>query len=203
MHNSGKLLIVTMFVAALAAAATSWWFRYEATHQSAQFWGAEDARLIRDAPNVELLQLRCTAAAPMILRTTDPPQDQVPQAANTPDPSLPHERLRLGQATWIIEARRDISTAPGLTHLRNALLEDRSFEWGPYESDLNEPPATIALVFRERTDSQPLTVFFLPNFTRALVSGPGDDRFRSISTRPIAAGLAETITEWSQQPASP
>jgi hypothetical protein len=203
MHNSGKLLIITMFLAALLAAAASWWFRYEATHRSAKFWGPEAARLIRDAPLVELLHLRSTAPPRMILRSADPRQDQSPLASSAPDGSSPRDELQLGQVTWIIEARRDIFNAPGLTHLRNALLEDRSFGWGTYLTDLDDPPATTALVFRESADSHPLTILFLPNFTRALVSGPGDDRFRSISTQPIAAGLAETINDWSQQPAAP
>src|SRR5882724_5292436 len=115
MHNSGKLLIITMFVAALAAAAASWWFRYEATHQSAQFWGPEAARLIRDAPTVELLTLQLA--------------DKTQSAPSSPDTSALSVST-FGHKIWTIAAKRNISTAPGLSHLRNALLEDRSFNWG-------------------------------------------------------------------------
>ena len=36
---------------------------------------------------------------------------------------------------------RDISSAKGLTHLRNALLEDRSYDWtatGPADTDWSQ-----------------------------------------------------------------
>jgi len=39
-----------MLVIALAAAAISWWFRFDATHRAAKFWGPDGVRLIRDAP---------------------------------------------------------------------------------------------------------------------------------------------------------
>src|SRR5262245_471220 len=80
--TSGKLVILGVVAIATVAAAASWWFRYKATHRAAEFWGSEDARLIRDAPIVEMY-----------------------------------------------EPARDISAARGLVHLRNALLEDRSFQW--------------------------------------------------------------------------
>src|SRR5262245_15088624 len=123
MRNSGKLLIIGMFVVAIAAAAASWWFRYEATHKAAQFWGPTAVILIRDAPNVELLEL------------------QPANEANSPQwpPDLAAaSQITIGHKTWTIRSRRDISSAPGLTHLRNALLEDRSFNWGAMESTRNE-----------------------------------------------------------------
>ena len=51
---SGKLVIIGILAVALAAAGASWWFRYNATRRTADFWGSEDARLIRDAPSVLL-----------------------------------------------------------------------------------------------------------------------------------------------------
>src|SRR5688572_9136529 len=49
---SGKLVIVFILAAAFAAAGASWWFRFNATHRAAEFWGPDVARLIRDAPQV-------------------------------------------------------------------------------------------------------------------------------------------------------
>jgi hypothetical protein len=202
MRNSGKLLIIALFIAALAAASASWWFRYQATHRSAQFWGPEAARLIRDAPHVELLALRANGPARMMLQPAEPAKNDSPPPAGSPTSHSPAEEIRLGQATWTIDARRDISNAPGLTHLRNALLEDRSFTWGPFLSDHDEQ-WTTAIVFRDGDENQPLTILFLPSFARALVYRPGSDRSQLIGTQPIAAGLAETISDWSQLPAAP
>src|SRR5262245_5327090 len=38
---------------------------------------------------------------------------------------------RSSDGTIRIKTTRDVSNAPGITHLRNALLEDKSFEWSP------------------------------------------------------------------------
>lgn len=187
MHNSGKLLIITMFLAALAAAATSWWFRYEATHQSAKFWGPEAARLIRDASTVELLTLQQA--------------DKTRSADSSTDISAP-SAITYGHKIWTITTIRNVSTAPGLTHLRNALLEDRSFNWGETESTGSED-WTTALAFRGPDAADSLLILFGDGFEQALKHGPGRESFRMLSTQPIAAGLAETINDWSQQPASP
>jgi hypothetical protein len=189
MRNSGKLLILAMFLVAFVAAGASWWFRYSATHRAAQFWGPEAARLIRDAPRVELLTLR--PASEQDFRV----DGQLPTA-----PSGPTDEVRFGSVAWPVDARRDISAAPGLTHLRNALLEDRSFTWGgTYLSDHNEL-WTTAIIFRENGDNESLAIVFLADFQRAQVFGTGSDRPRMIGTQPIAAGLAETIADWSQIP---
>ena len=182
MHNSGKLLIITMFVAALAAAATSWWFRYSATHHTAQFWGPEAARLIRDAPQVELLTLQPATTA----------------ADDTKTP----EEIHLGSAAWTITARHDISAAHGLVHLRNALLEDNSFNW----SQTSIPPdftCRTALLFRDPDTSSPLPILLSSDFQLLQTLPPGEKSPRTVSCSPIAAGLAETTAEWSQTPTAP
>ena len=189
MRNSGKLLILAMFLVAFLAAGASWWFRYSATHRAAQFWGPEAARLIRDAPRVELLTRRLTSR--QVLRV----DGQLPIV-----PPEPANEIRFGNVTWPIDAHHDISAAPGLTHLRNALLEDRSFSWGStYLSDHDEL-WTTAIIFRENGENESLAIIFLADFQRAQIFGPGSDRPRMIGTQPIAAGLAETIADWSQLP---
>jgi hypothetical protein len=182
MHNSGKLLIVTMFVAALAAAATSWWFRYEATHRPAQFWGPEAARLIRDAPLVELLTLQ-------------------PAAIAVDDAKSPDE-IHFGTAAWTITSHHDISAAHGLVHLRNALLEDRSFNWSKDSLPANLAYHT-ALLFRESETSDPLPILLSSDFQFLQTLPLGEKSPRTVSCHPIAAGLAETTAEWSVQPAAP
>ncbi len=51
---SGKLVIISILLVALLGAGISWYFRYSATHQAAQFWNTGSAVLIRDAPQVTL-----------------------------------------------------------------------------------------------------------------------------------------------------
>lgn len=52
--NSGKVLILGVIAVAMVAAMASWNFRYEATHKPLEYWGAQSALLIRDAPHVTL-----------------------------------------------------------------------------------------------------------------------------------------------------
>jgi hypothetical protein len=60
--NSGKLVILGMLAVALAAAAFAWWRQYHLGRRSLEYWGAEGARLIRAAPQVELVKLSGAAA---------------------------------------------------------------------------------------------------------------------------------------------
>src|SRR4051812_8445935 len=103
---SGKLVIVGIVLVALCAAATSWWFRYNATHLTATFWGPEEATIIRDSPLVTIYH---------------------PGSLDAPNhPAI----MKKTEATEL-----DISNAHGLTHLRNALLEDHNFDWTTAEND--------------------------------------------------------------------
>jgi hypothetical protein len=55
--NSGKLVILGIVSAAIAAAVVAWWHQYQQGRRALEYWGAAGARLIRTAPEVELLQL--------------------------------------------------------------------------------------------------------------------------------------------------
>jgi hypothetical protein len=86
----------------------------------------------------------------------------------------------------------DISYAPGLTHLRHALLENRSFVW-PAGTVANEPRWYWALAFHKETE----TGFFLVLFTedcRFAALGHGTPR-QVISCEPIANGLRTVFAE--------
>lgn len=153
MKNSGKLVIIGILVVALVSAATSWWFRYKATHQAAEFWGPAAARLIRDAPHVSL------------------------------------ERLVVSMAP----ISRDISAAPGITHLRNALLEDRSFKWG---QKLEAAPKRGGwkLTFSDPASGEQLPIILTTDCRGAVVGGDGPER-RVVSTEPISKGLIKVFAE--------
>ena len=60
-YISGRFLILGVVFVALACAALVWWFQYSATHLSAEFWGPEASILIRDAPQVEFIELQPAA----------------------------------------------------------------------------------------------------------------------------------------------
>lgn len=160
-NASGKLVIIAIVVVALTAALTSWWFRYNATNQSVRFWGAQTAALIRDAPIVEVYEW-----------------SSAPTAAF---------QTRFSQSYLDRANGRDISKTAGLTHLRNALLEDRSYQW-PAEPLVAGSWGWV-LVFRERR-GQAAILFFAKDWT--CVSTFDQD---VLSCEPIAGGLAEMLGE--------
>ncbi|MCI0334643.1 MAG: hypothetical protein L0228_15610 [Planctomycetes bacterium] len=167
-NASGKLVIIGILAAALAAAGTSWWFRYAATNRAAQFWGPGTARLIRDASTVTLTEQQKSAA-----------------------------NWKNGAGG---EVAIDISTARGLTHLRNALLEDRSFLWDSKPPEFS-PVAGWLLRFKDPTTADEAIIIFMNDCRYAALVVADNDLIRPISCEPIAAGLREMFSELSSKPA--
>jgi hypothetical protein len=88
---------------------------------------------------------------------------------------------------------RDISKAPGITHLRNALLEDRSFHWGKaIEMAPKRPRWTIE--FNDPATARHLVIYFTSDCRGAIV-GDGGTRKRVVSTEPISKGLCQVFAE--------
>lgn len=171
MRSSGKLLILAMLAIGLASAGASWWFRYTATHRAAQFWGPEASRLIRDADAILLCRVQPNDA------------DAVLDVLSLPD----------NTARRVVD-RRDASAAHGITHLRNALLEDRSFRW-PATRATSRIDWRWCLAFRDTSTDQAVDVWFSPELSRVTNSLAAANAPRVVSCEPIAAGLREFFAE--------
>lgn len=203
---SGKWVILAILAVALAAAGGSWWFRYTATHRAVEFWGPQAARLIRDAPRVDFFSIRNEEAG------------SLPATARIP--------LKSGRTLYGYD-QRIISKAHGLAHLRNALLEDRSFEW-PAELPSSTPPLRWALIFSRAQHEQTSVsesswtqqtidalleskefegVWILFTEDCAQATAVESTNGKVISCRLIAAGLREMFAEFTatngSEPASP
>jgi hypothetical protein len=161
---SGKLVIVAILAAAFTAAATSWYFRYHATHRAARFWGPEAAVLIRDAPQVTLYRK--------------------------------------------VESGTDVSHAPGLSHLRNALLEDSNFIWPTPDEPSIIPVGDIQywrLEFHDPNRGNTAAIQFTQDCRQAArlqLQQDGLSSWTPISTEPISAGLCAMFAEFSVDPAA-
>jgi hypothetical protein len=94
----------------------------------------------------------------------------------------------------------DISKAHGLLHLRNALLEDRSFDWaslGPKQLPKGKFLGQWELLFYDDKDKQ-FNILFTADCRHAAIRADDFDPQWTISTGPIAAGLSEVFDEfWS------
>src|SRR4051812_30380584 len=98
-NAAGKWVILGILAVGFTAAGASWWFRYNATHHAATFWG-RNAWLIRDADRVQLLELGAGE------KNAPPMNDAITVNGNP----------------VLVAAKQDITQAHGLAHLRNALL---------------------------------------------------------------------------------
>jgi hypothetical protein len=190
--NSGKLVIIGIVTVGLVAAGTSWWFRFNATHRAAVFWGPEAGRLIRDAPKVELY--RDPLAVARAIRDALPP-NATPPVVNA---------ARAGIEQKIASSGIDISDGKGLSHLRNALLEDRSFVWPGKDltlfNNLEADALHWWLVFQDPASGDIARIIFSKDCRQAVRTsnpkGPVDNSEGTlISTEPISAGLREIFDE--------
>jgi hypothetical protein len=169
---SGKLLIIGILIIALASAAISWWFRYNATHRSAEFWGPETARLIRDAPVVMVFN----PSSPIVIPSSD----------------------TAGVGGLIDSSEtRDVSQARGLVHLRTALLEDHNFDWppSPISPDVQWKQG---LIFRDEGPGNAAILLFSPDLSLVNVVGTKE----MLSCAPISKGLREMFGEFSSDSAA-
>jgi hypothetical protein len=162
MQQSGKLVIIGIVGVALAGAGAGWWFRYNATHRAAEFWGPQAVRLIRDAPQV----------------------------------TLQHHKSKPSEI--------DISNAHGITHLRTALLENRSYDWPRPEISLRSHVSMPrwALIFSDPSTNESIAIQFSDDCGLAeLVSDKA--RGWALSCSPIKAGLSQVFREYSADKQGP
>jgi len=117
-----------------------------------------------------------------------------PQAA-TLIRDAPHVTLRSDASS---DEPRDISEARGLTHLRNALLEDDSYDWsaaGPSDTNWDS-----SLVFETSAGAEPRAVIlFSPDFQWAANGSSGNPAQHAVSVGPIAEGLKKFFADQSAE----
>jgi hypothetical protein len=173
---SGKLVIIGILTLAIVAAGGSWMFRYNATHHAASFWGS-NAWLIRDGENIELLELR--------------------RSKGTSDGAT-ENTINYRNARYEIVTRYEVSKAPGMAHLRNAMLEDLSFIW-PAERPERDPDWRWVLEFRQEKEG--CDVFFTEDCELTSGTNFNGSKCGVASCAPIAAGLREMFAEFASDAA--
>jgi len=165
--GNGKWVIVGIVGLAILAAAFSWSYRRRAMRRSMAFWGTEAASLIAHGPRVQALRLNPSDA-------TAASDDQ--------------ERIPFDSRRFAVIQRRDMSRARGLTHLRQSLLEDASFDFRSAKRAI-QPKWEYAIRFGRGSRTATVLVS-LADKRLALVGHE-----RTLSMAPIAAGVAIVLTE--------
>ena len=135
--HSGRWVTVVIFVMGLIAALAAWSHRYQQGRRSLEFWGPDAAYQIRFAPTVTLLRLA---------RPDSPVAEQLGSPAAAAGESQQH--LQIDGKAYPIAAQFDLTTARGLTHAREALIQDQSFDWQT-EPDEKLAAWEYAVVFQQ------------------------------------------------------
>ncbi len=162
--DRGKLVVLFIFGISIVSGVFACWHFYEKGDQAKEFWGTETANLIYHAPKVELLKLHVG---------DDLPADVI-------------EEIDIEGKTRAVIVRIDVTNARGLIHLRGALIEDASFEWGkPRGNPI--PVWDFVLRFKDE-DKQAAIAIDLPSKRARLIG-----RDREIGISPIAKGVRELI----------
>ena len=120
--NRGKLTIVSIFVLAGSLTAFAVWYRHYAGRLCLEYWGAEAAVRIQESKDVQLWKLE----------PVDQSMSTTPDSAEKKDPLQTIEVLGEKYEVTSVE---DISQKSGLKHLQRALIEDRTYVWGPRATD--------------------------------------------------------------------
>ena len=168
---SGKLVIIGIVMVAVCAAAISWYFRYQATHRAAKFWGAAAATIIRDAPIVIINRVGTKNGATAVAK---------------------NETMSI-----------DVSRAHGLTHLRNALLEDHNFDW----TTVDKPPDQAGLdywllSFADPKAGKGVRIWLSDDLRIAF--RPDSSQMHSVALDPVMTkGLREMFAEFTGTAAIP
>lgn len=179
---SGKYAIVVIGVLAVSMASAAIWYQYRLQHRPLEYWGSGTATLLLSAPQVEALLL-----APM----EQPAGTEAPTAGNAA------ETINADERTWRIVARREISRAPGFSHVRRSLMMGGSYDWSAPE------PATpvdwhYALVFRGAAPyGEETIVLFTADGSRLSECSPltKDRSGHSVSVGPVAGALKSFLAE--------
>jgi hypothetical protein len=107
MELRGHHVVIGLLVLGVGAAGFASWYQWSMTDRVLAFWGPEVATTLRSPEKVELLELG-------------------PEGSEGPGSVL---TLTVDGRVFPIESRRDVTAAPGLSHARQALLENASFNF--------------------------------------------------------------------------
>ncbi len=150
----GTWVVVALLGIGLLAASAAWYSRYFQTHRSLGYWGSPAVLLIRAGQPVELWQL-----------------ERLPTEPQGDGPLKNGEILECNGRRYRITARKDVTRAPGLLHLRAMLLSDDSFTWQrQFDAVEHDSRKLVVLVFHQ--DARQLKVWLDPQTAR--IGSPPD-----------------------------
>lgn len=189
---SGKLVISTIVVVAVAMAGFAWWARYSQSQQVLTVWGKDAVVLIRTGKKVELLKAA---------------RQEVPDAGSGERPVQRFELPGSGQSdadqgdtdqgdsgqdgaktvSIAFRTERDLSETPGLIHCRHHLVHQKGFDWTANRKEGCDPQWNVGLRFsnvkQDGSSNQSATMLFDFACNRVFLV----ERQAEVTMRPIIA----------------
>lgn len=165
---SGKWMILGVVGVGVVMAVVAWLYYYVQQRRPLALWGPAAARLMMQAPQVEAWRLVDA------------------DAAAEADDAI--ETITVGERRWRIAARKDVSAARGLSHLRYGFLNDRCFAWDEPAPE-QASPWQFALHFVDGDSAA--TLLFAPQAKRVRLLETGAEA----SNAPVAEGYHRFFLE--------
>lgn len=140
----GKYAIILIALLGIGAVLISQWYYYSIQSRALRMWGKTSAKLIATSP-LAYAKVVQTGEQPVI------------------DGEIEHLILGGKKEKLVFSPAKEISTAPGFSHLRQALVNNSGFDWSDPKSDC-VPQWQYALEFSDGEDSA--TLLIAPNCRR-------------------------------------
>jgi hypothetical protein len=150
----GKHALTVLIAIGLIGAAISWSYYRRLQRRSLALWGPQAAELMLRAPRAEAWRLET--------------------AEHSDDRDI--DLVELDGKRFFVQARVDVSHAPGIIHLRHSLINDHSFDWSSPQVD-GQPRWDYALRFVEDEAEATLLV----SLNRRLVKLAGGERMATLA----------------------
>lgn len=151
MTVKGKHVIVVIFVLAFVLAAGNLLYQWKSGRRAKEYWSAEHGKRIADSEEAELWLLRQLTQQELD-KVWGPEGTLVRPEKRKEGGSFEGPITNVGEVQYCIPQRKNVLAAPGITHVRKALLQDRLYDW---ETPPPKGPTTwrYALRFSDHEDN--------------------------------------------------
>lgn len=174
----GRYAIIAIGVLAVSLAGAAVWYHAQLQRQAHQFWGNRVAELILRADKVNALRLALN-------ESQDGKQEAESSAAHTAGEDM---TFLVNGRSWRVAEMKDVTSAPGFSHVRRSLMNDRGFDW-----TAPQPAGPIDWQYALTFNDGPRTAMVLICLDPArvqLLEGPA-----SASIEPVSGGFREFFAE--------
>jgi hypothetical protein len=170
MQLSGRTIIITTLLVALAMAGGAWWYNWQLSRYAAQYWGPAAARLVVGRTPLTLLELG----------SREPPEH--PPAADS-------------VARRPVVAEHDLTDKPGVAHLRLALAQDANFLWDARRRESIDVDYDWGYALRFDADGPPLVVLVRRDFKQIGKLDPDGDFVDVLPCPRLAPAFERYLTD--------